>query len=548
MADHERGGGDAEARSVDAKPMSGADTLGRESWLVRAVARAPATVRTKLLLAFAGIVALLVLVAILGLRVLGQSNARISSLGTLQLRAATYQSLQTQAQQLRQLLAIRVAQDPSLNVYVSGADNGLRSGRSWTLVDKTIAAALSQVGPATNESQFGFVPPPADESLLARIRADYRRFSHGIRQIIAADQADAGATKSQPLLTDVIDADTELGALTDQLASRTRSQTDALIAANRSAYASSRDLFIGVGAGTIALALLLGFVLSRSLIGPIRRTESRLAEIAAGDFSAHVEVDNRDELGSLAVNLNRMNDELSRLYGELEAVSRHKSKFLANMSHELRTPLNAIIGFSELIRRQALGELNDDQQACIADVVDAGRHLLSLVNDILDLSKVEAGRMELELSDFSLREVIESGLSLHTERADRAGIALASSFDPHDVTIRADERKVRQVVFNLLSNALKFTPPGGHVDVDARAVDGKVEVAVRDNGPGIDPDDQELIFEEFGQARRGGEQQEGTGLGLPLARKLVELHGGRLWVESAAGAGSTFRFVLPAGS
>jgi signal transduction histidine kinase len=528
--------------------MLRADTLGRESWVVRAVARAPATVRTKLLLAFAGIVALLVLVAFLGLRVLGQSNARISSLGTLQLRAASYQSLQTQAQQLRQLLAIRVAQDPSLNVYVSGADKGLRSGRRWTLVDKTIAASLSQVNPATNEAQLGFVPPPADESLLARIRVVYRRCFDGVQRLIAADQAGAGPKKSQPLLTDVIDADTEVGALTDQLASRTRAQTDALIAANGSAYTSSRDLFFGVGAGSIVLALLLGFVLSRSLIGPIRRTESRLAEIAAGDFSAHVEVANRDELGSLALNLNRMNDELSRLYGELEAVSRHKSEFLANMSHELRTPLNAIIGFSELIRRQALGELNDDQRACIADVVDAGRHLLSLVNDILDLSKVEAGRMELELSDFSLREVIESGLSLHTERASRAGIALGSSFDSADVTIHADERKVRQVVFNLLSNALKFTPPGGHVDVDAKAVNGTIEVAVSDTGPGIEPEDQEMIFEEFGQARRGGEQQEGTGLGLPLARRLVELHGGRLWVESVAGSGSTFRFVLPAGS
>ena len=519
--------------------------VGVDGWLVRAVGRAPVTVRTKLLVAFAGIAALLVAVAVIGLRVLGQSNARVAALGTLQLRAATYQGLQTQSQQLRQLLAIRTAEDPSLKAYLNDDRTGLSSGRNWPLVDRTIMAALSSLFPATIESRWGFTPPAVDRPQLVRIQRDMLRLSSGLQRILAADQAGATAAESQGFLRQLIDADNDLGIVTDQLAARTQAATDLLITQNESAYASSRDLFLGVGAGSIVLALLLGFVLSRYLLGPIRRTESRLAEIAVGDFSRHVEVDNRDELGSLALNLNRMNDELSRLYGELEAVSRHKSEFLANMSHELRTPLNAIIGFSELIRRRALGELNEDQQACIADVVDAGRHLLSLVNDILDLSKVEAGRMELELSDFSLRDVIESGLSMHTERASRTGIALASTFVPDDVRIHADERKVRQVVFNLLSNALKFTPPGGHVDVDARAVNGTVEVAVRDDGPGIDVDDQQLIFEEFGQARRGGEQQEGTGLGLPLARKLVELHGGRLWVESTAGAGSTFRFVLP---
>jgi len=522
--------------------MVGARDDGR---LVRAVGRAPASVRTKLLVAFAVIAALLVAVAVLGLRVLGQSDSRIEALGTLQLRNATYQSLQTQAQQFRQLFAVRAAQEPSVNTYVGGSDARLLAPGRWTLVDVTIAAALSQLGPATNETRFGFVPPVEDEALLARIRLDYRRLERGLTRIVALDRAGASSARSRPILNDLIDADNDLGLLTDQLATRTRAETDALIAQNRGAYRSSRELFVGVGAGSIALALLLGFVLSRSLIGPIRRTESRLAEIAAGDFSRHLEVANRDELGALAVNINRMNDELRRVYGELEAVSRHKSEFLANMSHELRTPLNAIIGFSELIQRQALGELNEDQLSCIADVVEAGRHLLSLVNDILDLSKVEAGKMELELSEFSLREVIEAGLSLHTERADRIGVALDASFEPEDVTIRADERKVRQVVFNLLSNALKFTPPGGQVGVDARALNGTVEVAVSDTGPGIELADQELIFEEFGQARRVGDQQDGTGLGLPLARRLVELHGGQLWVESAAGAGSTFRFVLP---
>jgi signal transduction histidine kinase len=515
--------------------------------LVRAVGRVPVKVQTKLLVSFASIAVLLVAVAVLGLRVLGQSNSRVESLGTLQLRAATYQILQTQAQQLRQLLSVRVAADPNVNVYLRGGVSNVLDTRSWTLVDKAIAAALAQLGPATNETRFGFAPPPQDEVLLRRIRLDYRRFSQNLKRITAFDRVGTTSTKSRPFLGDVIDINNNLGALTDQLATTTRAETDALIAQNRGSYASSRDLVIGVGAGSMILALLLGSVLSWSLVGPIRRTEARLAEIAGGDFSTHVEVGNRDELGVLAVNLNRMNDELRRLYGELETVSRHKSEFVANMSHELRTPLNAIIGFSEVLHEQMFGELNEQQLVYVQDVLEAGRHLLSLINDILDLSKVEAGLMELELSEFALRAALESGLTMQAERATRDGVGLDLRLEPDEITVRADERKLRQVVFNLLSNAVKFTPPGGRVAVSALMTDGVVEVAVSDSGPGIAPGDQGLIFEEFRQVRGdSGPAHEGTGLGLPLARKLIELHGGRLWVESVQGVGSTFRFTLPA--
>ena len=528
-------------------PTTGSTLVSRaDNLLVRAVGRVPVKLRTKLLVAFAGIAALLVVVGVLGLRVLGQANARVESLGTLQLRAATYQSLQTQSQQLRQLLALRVGEDANLKIYLGLSPSTVVGGRNWILVDQAISAALSQLKPATNESRFGFVPPPEDEARLDRIRLDYRRFSAALKQITAFDRTDAPDAKNKPLLTDAINADNDLGAQTDLLAATTRAQTNALIAQNRNSYRSSRNLFIGVGAGSIALALLLGFVLSRSLIGPIQRTEARLAEIAEGDFSKHLEVPNRDELGALAVNLNRMNDELQRLYGELETVSRHKSEFLANMSHELRTPLNAIIGFSELLQQQLVGDLNEQQLGYVDDVLDAGRHLLSLINDILDLSKVEAGRMELDVEEVSLRSTLESGVTMHAERASRAGIALELSLDTEEITIQGDERKLRQVVFNLLSNAVKFTPPDGRIDVSARMTNGVVEVAVADTGPGIAPEDQELIFEEFGQAQTSSAaRHEGTGLGLPLSRKFIELHGGRLWVESVPGAGSTFRFTLP---
>ena len=182
------------------------------------------------------------------------------------------------------------------------------------------------------------------------------------------------------------------------LADGTVAEVEELIARNASSFSSSRALFIGVAAGALVLALLLGFVLSWSVVGPIQRIDSRLATIAAGDFSGHVDVENRDELGALAANVNRTNDELRRLYAALEAASQHKSDFLANMSHELRTPMNAIIGFSQVLREGMVGAVNEKQSEYLDDILSSSNHLLALINDVLDLSKVEAGQVELEKS------------------------------------------------------------------------------------------------------------------------------------------------------
>jgi signal transduction histidine kinase len=296
--------------------------------------------------------------------------------------------------------------------------------------------------------------------------------------------------------------------------------------------------------GSIILVLLLGYVLSRSIIGPIQRMETRLAAIASGDFSGHVEVSNRDELGALASNLNRMNDELGRLYEALETASRHKSEFLATMSHELRTPLNAIIGFSQVLKEQMYGELNAKQADYVDDVLSSGQHLLNLINDILDLAKVEAGRMELHPATFALPELLENAVSMVRERATRQGISVTIATDPSVSLMEGDERKVKQILFNLLSNAVKFTPGGGQVTLASSAADGQVEISVRDTGVGISAEDQERIFEEFYQVG-ASRTQEGTGLGLALTRRLVELHHGRLGVESEPGVGSTFTVTLP---
>jgi two-component system, NtrC family, sensor kinase len=247
----------------------------------------------------------------------------------------------------------------------------------------------------------------------------------------------------------------------------------------------------------------------------------------------------------IAIENVRLFKELDGANRELSAASQHKSEFLANMSHELRTPLNAIIGFSEVLTERMFGELNEKQEEYLKDIYASGTHLLSLINDILDLSKIEAGRMELELTDFHLPQAIENALILIRERAGRRGITLERSVDERLSEIRGDERKVKQVLLNLLSNALKFTPEGGRVEVRAGMVDGMAEISVTDTGVGIAPEDQGTIFEEFRQVGTADKKAEGTGLGLTLCRKFIELHGGRIWVKSQVGAGSTFTFTIP---
>jgi signal transduction histidine kinase len=231
---------------------------------------------------------------------------------------------------------------------------------------------------------------------------------------------------------------------------------------------------------------------------------------------------------------------------ELEEASRMKSEFLANMSHELRTPLNAVIGFSEVLAERYFGDLNPKQAEYVADIHSSGTHLLSLINDILDLSKVEAGRMELEPSEFDLREALQNATTLVRERAQRQGIALKLELATDLGSIRADERKVKQIMLNLLSNAVKFTPDGGAVSVCATRANGAVEIAVSDTGMGIAAEDHEAVFEEFRQVGRDyTKKAEGTGLGLPLARRYAELHGGTIRVASSLGQGSTFTLVIP---
>ena len=248
----------------------------------------------------------------------------------------------------------------------------------------------------------------------------------------------------------------------------------------------------------------------------------------------------------VAIHNARVFHELERKTRELEVASQHKSEFLASMSHELRTPLNAVIGFSDVLLDRMFGELNERQDEYIRDIRDSGRHLLELINEILDLSKVEAGQMELDLDPVSLADLIEHGVAMVRERAARHEISLERDVDPMLGTAQGDERKLKQVILNLLSNAVKFTPDGGSVTLEARRVGDEAQVSVRDTGIGIAEEEQDRIFEAFQRGGRAARTStEGTGLGLTLSKRIVDLHGGRLWMESELGVGSTFSFAIP---
>ena len=244
--------------------------------------------------------------------------------------------------------------------------------------------------------------------------------------------------------------------------------------------------------------------------------------------------------------LERQAEKLKHIRDEAIQANQHKSEFLANMSHELRTPLNAIIGFSDVLKEKMFGDLNEKQDEYVRDIHSSGRHLLSLISDILDLSKIEAGRMELNLASFDLSSALENSFSLIKERTARHGIEFQPHIDEQLREFTGDERKFKQIMLNLLSNAIKFTPEGGKISVWALQGKDQIEVMVKDTGVGIAADDQARIFDEFQQVgTESASKQEGTGLGLALTRTFVEMHGGTISVESEAGKGSTFTVTLP---
>lgn len=270
----------------------------------------------------------------------------------------------------------------------------------------------------------------------------------------------------------------------------------------------------------------------RTEVAPFETRERELLE----EFAAE---------GAIALQHARLFRELDAKTRELEVASRHKSEFLASMSHELRTPLNAVIGFSEVLLDRLFGDINERQEGYLHDIRDSGRHLLRLLNEILDLSKVEAGQMSFEPTTFEVRGALEYTLTVVRDRAEQKGLSLTAEISGDVESITTDEMKFKQVLLNLAVNAVKFTPGGGSVAISADRRGSELTVTVTDTGIGVAPEDRERIFEAFQQGHRGTAKEEGTGLGLTLSRRFVEMMGGRMWLDSIPGEGSTFGFAVP---
>jgi signal transduction histidine kinase len=332
----------------------------------------------------------------------------------------------------------------------------------------------------------------------------------------------------------------------------------------------TRKYIIGIASLFAVVGAMLSTVISRQLVRPIRDLVRGTESIASGNLDVRIPVRSRDELGGLAVSFNAMaaglkenalalqryaeeleskiearTRELQTTNQRLEETSRHKSQFLANMSHELRTPLNAIIGYTSLILNKVYGEVPGTIREQLDRVLISSRHLLGLINDVLDLSKIEAGRLTLNVADFSLKQVIQSVVTATEPLAAEKKLALTASLPAELPAARGDARRINQVLLNLVGNAIKFTD-SGEVSVRAAVVDHEFMLSVADTGPGVAEVDRETIFEEFRQAGNSDAPLKGgTGLGLAIAKKIVEAHGGRMGVESAPGRGSTFWFTLP---
>jgi signal transduction histidine kinase len=491
--------------------------------LVGLVSRAPARVRTKLLVAFLAIVALLIVVGAVGLNALSDVNQRTEELIKLQRKIAAYRQLQN---------------DTTNQLY------GITSALLFS-DDRMLSDALRQL------NQFGFdldrlqFVARDEAKVIGQMRQDYLKFIEVVTSVVdlvrqgQVDQAREIELKQAGPLAD------RLERLTNQLVNLAETDMVAGIDASQRAYATAQAIVIGFAVASILLALALGYVFSSSIIGPVSEIAARLRQIAAGDFAQRVRVANRDELGDLAANVNRTSEELGRLYEQLEAASRHKSEFLANTSHELRTPLNAILGYTELVQDSIYGEVPPKIREVLERVQSNGRHLLGLINDVLDLSKIEAGQLTLSVAPYSMKEVVHTVVTSTEALAAEKKLALRAVVPDELPAGQGDERRITQALLNLVGNALKFTE-AGEVVVEAAAADGAFQVCVSDTGPGIAAEDQQRIFEEFQQVDSSSTRRKGgTGLGLSISKKIVELHGGRMWVESKLGHGSRFHLTLP---
>src|SRR6266542_3685180 len=656
--------------------------------LPRIVARVPAKVHAKLLIAFLAITALLIALGAVGLQALSDTNERAKDLVELQRKIAAYRQLQ---------------HDTTAQLY---------SVASALLVhdERTLDATLRQL------NQFGYdldrlqFVAKDEVELLGQVRKDYDQFIQVVSQSVELIRAGKIVAGNQLQITQANPLAERLERLMNQLVNRAEADMVASIEASDTAYAHSRRIVIGFAVGSIALALVLGYAISWSIVGPVQQMDSRFQEIASGDFSRQIEIPNQDELGTLADNLSRMSEELGRLYqqietrnrelgesleqqtttseilrviaasptdvqpvmsvvaesaarlcdsqdaqiyrvegdmmrkvarhgnvpdlipvGEtrrisggsntgraiidrqaaqqerirtalaipllregvpvgaimirrtevrqftdkqiallktfadqaaiaienvrlfneiqekskqLEAANRHKSDFLARVSHDLRTPLNAIMGFTRIVLRRMEGQMPDLQKENLQKVLISSEHLLNLINGLLDLAKIDAGKMDVIAVSFRVEEIINMTTATVEPLLKDGRVKIVRDVPPGLPPLKTDRDKLKQILLNLLSNAAKFTEQG-EIRVSASRENGILKLAVSDTGIGMNPAALEHIFEEFQQAEKTtASKYGGTGLGLAIVKKFINLMGGEIAVESEIGKGSTFTVTL----
>ncbi len=409
-----------------------------------------------------------------------------------------------------------------------------------------MAGALRQI------NQFGYdldrvsFVAKDEVALLNQLREEYARFIAVVSHVVDLIRNGRAAEAKQSELAELGPLADKLERLTNQLVNRAEADMVAGIDASRQTYAKSQILVAAVALVSFVLTLVLGHAISRSVIDPVGVIHQGLNRIAAGDFTQRIEVPNRDELGELAAHVNSTSEELQQLYESLEEASRHKSQFLANMSHELRTPLNAILGFSELLLDGIYGEPPQKMRSAVERIQRNGRHLLGLINDVLDLSKIEAGQLRLSLADYSVEELVNGVYTSVESLAAEKNLGLRIAVPPGLPPARGDERRLAQALFNLVGNAIKFTDEG-EVRIEVEAKGDSYIFSVRDTGPGVDEADQTQIFQEFQQVDSSITREKGgAGLGLAIVKRIVEMHGGRIWIESRLGHGATLSFLVPA--
>jgi signal transduction histidine kinase len=506
--------------------------------LVGWVARVPASVHTKLLVAFLVITALFLTMAGISLRTIARTAHQSRSMHAAHERVEWSQHVDhTLARQMHFTALALLVRDEASVARILKENNRFNDA----------LARLEAVGGAE------------ERELIQQIRARQDGVMDTVADIANAirdgrlDEARAGLMDRQERAYQEIE--TRVGRLVEVENRQMLRLRDAVEAANF----RSIVLTACFAALSIVLALACGFVISWSCLLPLRKAQDFLSAVGAGDFTATITVPNRDEFGAQAARMNRMTGELGRLVereqqaaGELrqlnarlEQASRAKSEFLANMSHELRTPMNAILGFAEMLRDGLYGEVPEDLKEPLADIQTNGRHLLGLINDVLDLSKIEAGRMDLTLEEYAAQDVVDSvRVSLRSLAAER-GLAFVVQVAPGLPAAYGDAKRIRQCLLNLAGNALKFTRQG-RVEIGVEQQGDQLVYRVSDTGIGIPKAELERVFDEFRQVDATVTREfGGTGLGLSITKRFIEMHGGRIWVESEPGQGSTFWFTVP---